>query len=248
MTSQITPAGVQAREPREVDGRLGLARALQDAAGLGLQREDVAGLDEVGGRVAGSTATRIVCARSAAEMPVVTPSRASIETRERASRSARLVLGRHQLEPELVAALGRQRQADPARGRRVAMKLMASGVANSAAIVEVALVLAVLVVDDDDHPPGGDVLERLLDGREAQPRATARLRTGSSRPAPTQQLLDVLRQHVHLQVHDACPARPRRASCARSVSGMSDTSKPASSTRATVSETPSTAIEPFSTT
>ena len=41
---------VQAGQPREVDGGLGLARALQHAAGLGLQREDVAGLDEVARR------------------------------------------------------------------------------------------------------------------------------------------------------------------------------------------------------
>ena len=35
------------------------------------------------------------------------------------------------------------------------MKLIASGVANCAAIVEVALVLAVGVVDDDDEPARG---------------------------------------------------------------------------------------------
>ena len=46
-------------------------------------------------------------------MPVVTPSRASIVTVNGVS-VRRLVLGRHQLEAELVAALGRQREADPA--------------------------------------------------------------------------------------------------------------------------------------
>ena len=38
---------VQPREAREVDRRLRLAGALQDAAGPRAQREDVAGLDEV---------------------------------------------------------------------------------------------------------------------------------------------------------------------------------------------------------
>ena len=39
----------QAREAGEVDGGLGVAVADQDAAGLGAQREDVAGADEVAG-------------------------------------------------------------------------------------------------------------------------------------------------------------------------------------------------------
>ena len=41
----------------------------------------------------------------------------------------------------------------------VAMKLMASGVTNSRGHAEVALVLAVLVVDEDDHLAGADVVE-----------------------------------------------------------------------------------------
>ena len=41
---------IEAGEAGEVDGRLGLAGALEHAAGLGLQREDVAGLDQVARR------------------------------------------------------------------------------------------------------------------------------------------------------------------------------------------------------
>ena len=55
--------GVQARQPREVDGRLGLPRALQHAAGLGLQREDVAGLDEVARRRLAGRSRPGSCAR-----------------------------------------------------------------------------------------------------------------------------------------------------------------------------------------
>ena len=39
----------------------------------------------------------------------------------------------------------------------VAMKLMASGVTNWAAMRQVALVLAILVVDEDDHLAGAHV-------------------------------------------------------------------------------------------
>ena len=60
----------------------------------------------------------------------------------------RLVVVGHRLQPELVAALLGQAEADQPAAC-VAMKLIASGVANCAAIVEVALVLAVGVVDDD---------------------------------------------------------------------------------------------------
>ena len=112
----------------------------------------------------GSMATWIVRARSAAEIPVVTPSRASIET-VNGGLERRLVLRRHQVEPELVAALRRQRQADEAAPvlRHEVDRLRRRELRGER---QVALVLAVLVVADHDHPPAADVLDRLLDGRE----------------------------------------------------------------------------------
>ena len=116
MTSQTTPAGLRPGEPREVDGGLGLARALEHAAGARAQREDVAGLDEVvAAACVGSIATWIVRERSCAEMPVETPSRASIETVNAVPSgvSLRSVIWRR---PELVAALSGEAEADqPAR-------------------------------------------------------------------------------------------------------------------------------------
>ena len=112
MISQITPAGIRpASRARSTAASVWPVRSSTPPA-LALQREDVAGLDEVARAAsAGSIATWIVCARSAAEMPVVTPSRASIET-VKAVCERRLVLGRHQVEAELVAALGGEREAD----------------------------------------------------------------------------------------------------------------------------------------
>ena len=73
--SQITPAGKQAGEPREIDRGFGVADALEHAAVAGAQREHVAAVAQIAGTGAGSTATRIVVARSCALMPVVTPKR-----------------------------------------------------------------------------------------------------------------------------------------------------------------------------
>ena len=99
------------------------------------------------------------------------------------------------------------------------MKLIASGVANCAAIVEVALVLAVRVVDDDDHAALADLLDRLLDrrerrghghGRQASARAASRRTSRARRPRGS-------------------PGRPARASpsvVAASVCGISATAKP----------------------
>ena len=58
--------------------------------------------------------------------------------------------------------IGRQISPRPC----VAMKLMASGVTFSAAIGQVALVLAVLVVDDDDHPAVAEGVDGVLDRGE----------------------------------------------------------------------------------
>ena len=80
---------------------------------------------------AGSIATWIVCARSAAEIPVVTPSRASTETVNAVPRRAsfRWVMGGRPSCSQRSPV--RQRQIRPRAC--VAMKLTASGVANRAA-------------------------------------------------------------------------------------------------------------------
>ena len=80
MISQITAAGREAGQRGEVAAGFGVAGAHQHAAVLRLQREDVAGLDQVGRPASRATAACMVRARSAAEMPVVTPVAASIDT------------------------------------------------------------------------------------------------------------------------------------------------------------------------
>ena len=152
---------VEPGEAREVDRRLGLPGALEHAAGLGLEREHVAGLDEVARRGSGSIATWIVRARSAAR-DAGRDAVARLDRDRERGLERRLVLGRHQVEAELVAALGRQREADqPAR--LLGHEVDRLGRRELGGEHEVALVLAVLVVADDDHLAGADVLERLLD-------------------------------------------------------------------------------------
>ena len=171
MTSQITPAGRQAGEPREVDRRLGLAGALEHAAGLGLQREDVAGLDEVA-RPRGGVDRDLDRARAVGGGDAGGDAVARLDRDGEGGLERRLVLGRHQVEPELVAALRGQRQADqPAAVRGHEVDRL--GRDELGRHREVALVLAVLVVADDDHAAGADLLDRLLDRRERPLIATA---------------------------------------------------------------------------
>src|SRR5689334_8081995 len=98
---------------------------------------------------------------------------------------------------------------------------------------EVALVLAVLRVADDDHLPVADVLDGLFDRAEwlvghcAFTAYFASMSTSRLTGSPS--------------LADPSVVRSR-------VSGMSETEKLPSSTSTTVSDTPSTAIDPFSTT
>ena len=212
-----------------------MAGALEHAAGLGLQRIDVAALDDVVGALGGSTAVRIVCARSAALMPVVTPSRASIVTVNG------VWCGVSFLEvissrPEVVAAIRRQRQADPAAGvgrhevDRVRRDVLGGH-------HEVALVLAVLVVDDDDH----------LARRRCPPGPPRRSRTRRS-----QERTRSFSTYLATMSTSRLTGAPDRGATQRGpLEGLGDerdveaTCPP---TAATVRQTPSTAIEPFSTT
>ena len=74
-------AGRAACHGGQITARLGMASTHQHAAVYRLQRKDVAGLHQVvSAWLALATATCTVRARSAALMPVVTPSSASIDT------------------------------------------------------------------------------------------------------------------------------------------------------------------------
>ena len=80
MISQITPAGMQpASRARSTEASVWPVRS-STPPGRALSGLTWPPLTMSCGPFAGSTATRIVCARSAALMPVVTPSRASIVT------------------------------------------------------------------------------------------------------------------------------------------------------------------------
>ena len=146
----------------QVAAGFGVAGAHQHAAVLRLQREDVAGLDEVARpRRRGATAACTVRARSAAEMPVVTPSAASIDT-VKAVPCLVPLLRRHRRQVQALAALARQRQADQAAGvaRHEVDRLGRDVVGGED---QVAFVLAVLLVDQDDHAAGGELGDDFLD-------------------------------------------------------------------------------------
>jgi hypothetical protein len=158
----------QAGQAGQIDGGLRLTGALQHASLLRLQREHVAGLDEVRRlrvRVDGDLdRVRAIVGGDPRRHAV---RRLDRDGERRVERG--LVLRGHQVELQLVAALRRERQADQAAamhrhevdrlGRR---ELRGEG--------EVALVLAVLVVADDHHAPAPHVLDRLFDRRKLRGR------------------------------------------------------------------------------
>ncbi len=91
-----------------------------------------------------------------------TPWAASTETVNAVFSGASFFAG-HQVEPELVAALRRQRQADqPASLLRHEVDRL--GRRELGGEDQVALVLAVLAVADHHHPAAPDLVEGLLDG------------------------------------------------------------------------------------
>ena len=124
--------GIEAGEAREVDRRLGVAAALQHAARLGAERENVAGLDEIARlRFRDRPSRRMVLARSSALMPVVMSCVASTETVKSVLKLSRLSRTMR-LRPRRVArslVIGAQIRPRPKR----IMKLMFSAVAFSAA-------------------------------------------------------------------------------------------------------------------
>ena len=233
ITSQITPAGISpARRARSTLASVWPARS-STPPGLAFSGLTWPGWTRSSGLVSrvdrDLDRVRAVVRRDAGRDAVARLDR----DRERRLQG-RLVLRRHQLEAELVAALGRQRQADPA-ARLLGHEVDRLGRDELRGHHEVALVLAVLVVADDDHPALADLLDRLLDRRERRGRACCAHDTPSVDGAcacAADQPLDVLGEDVDLDVH-ARAHRRRSPSVVRcSVSGISETAKPSLGQRA----------------
>ena len=189
------------------------------------------------GRVRGSIATWIVWARSWAEMPVVTPSRASIETVKAVSNADSFLAAIRSSPSSSQRSPVSARQIRPAGVHRHEVDRVGRGELGREG--EVALVLAVLGVADDDHLAVADVLEGLLDRAEGGVRSRRHVRDTSF----STYLASTSTSRLTDRPGAAAPRLVRS-----SVSGISETEKPSPSTSATVSDTPSTAIEPFSTT
>ncbi len=151
------PRRVQAREPGQVDGRLGVARPFEDAALARLERKDVAGTGEIfrsGCGIderldrRGAVEGRDAGARSVAE----------VDGHQEGGALALGVLHHHRVQVQLTSTLGRDRRADVARRVVQEERDLLRG-DELGGHDQVAFVLAVLVVDHDDDltsPDGGD--------------------------------------------------------------------------------------------
>ena len=155
-----------AGEPREIDRGLGLAGALEHAAGARAQREDVTGLDDVA-RAGGRRARHLDGVRAILRRDARLDALAGLDRDRERRLVGRLVVLHHHLQPELLAALGRERQADqPAAVRGHEVDRVGADVLRRHA--QVALVLTVGRIDDHHHATGPDLLDRLLDAAEGR--------------------------------------------------------------------------------
>ncbi len=160
----------QPGQSRQVDGRLGLPDSLERPPRPGLEREHVTRLHEltraglgVDGDLNGAGPIRR--GNTGAD------SRTRLDRDGKGRLERGLVLGRHQVETELVAALGRQRQADQAAallGHEVD-RLRSDELGGHR---QIALVLPILVIAYHHHLALADVLDCLFNrGKRAAHRS-----------------------------------------------------------------------------
>jgi hypothetical protein len=137
---------------------------LQDAAGAGPERKDVARLDQVVRTLARvdrdlDRSRAVVCGDTGGD----TLARLNRDRESSAERS--LVVVGHLAEVELVAALFRQAEADqPARVRRHEIDRLGGGELRRDG--QIALIFAVGRIDDHHELALADILQRRLDGGE----------------------------------------------------------------------------------
>ena len=128
ITSQITPDGLRpARRARSTAASVWPVRS-STPPGLAFKGKMWPGWTRSRGDDCGSIATWIVRARSAAEMPVVTPSRASIVTVKGVSNGDSFLAAMRSSPSSSQRCGVSDRQISPRPS--LAMKLIASGVAN----------------------------------------------------------------------------------------------------------------------
>ena len=149
----------QAREPAEIDRRLGMAGAHQHAAVARDERKHMAGPDEIGRAhiAVGERAHRVAAllGGNAGGQPVP-----DID-RDGEGGAERRVVGRHHRLRCRRAASSAVSGAQTMPQQLRMMKAIFSGVQSAAAQIEIALVLAVVVVGDDDDLAARDRLRWL---------------------------------------------------------------------------------------
>src|SRR5918992_985479 len=133
MISQITPAGFRPGSRERSTAASVCPARCRTPPGFARSGKTWPGITRSSGPVASSTATRQVWARSAAEMPVETPSFASMETVKAVPMRDELwvIIWGISSRSSSSSAIGRQMRPRPC----TAMKLMSSGVTSSAAMV-----------------------------------------------------------------------------------------------------------------
>ena len=147
--------GREAGETGEVDGGFGLAGADEDAAAAGAEREDVAGTNEVGGCGAGIDGD-LDGASAIGGGDSCRHAFAGFDRLREGGAEAGGVLLRHWRQAQVVGALLSEGKADEAAAV-ASHEVDGLGGDVVGGQGEIALVLAVLIVDDDDHAAGLDI-------------------------------------------------------------------------------------------
>src|ERR671935_1419324 len=206
ITSQITPAGLRpASRARSTAASVWPARSSTPPR-RARSGKTWPGWTSASGPFEGSIATWIVRERSCAEIPVVIPSRASIETVNAVPYgvSFRSAIGRSSSSSQRVSVRQRQTRPRPC----VAMKLTASGVANWAAIVRSPSFSRSAASTTTTNLPcrTSSIASSIVANALRCCVFIARIVTGSIAPGLRDEALDVLREQVDLQVDGVAAA------------------------------------------
>ena len=154
--------GLEAGEPGEIDAGFGMARAAQNAAIPGAQREDVAGLDEIVRRGLG-VHEELDGARAVRGADAGGHAFGGVHGYGEIRAITFPIFQDHALQAELGGAFfgdGRANQAATVGGHEI----HGGGGYFLGGHYQIALVFAVSVVRDDDHAAGADFLDGVFDG------------------------------------------------------------------------------------